>query len=107
MRFPEQWQLLARGGAQIFAYLTNAVGDAAQAPVWRSHLVSRAAENQRFVLAANAAHPAQKCPSMIVTPGGSVVWETLSPAGASGQATLDLDAVADWYLSQSRRDLCG
>jgi len=44
---------------------------------------------------------------MIVTPGGSVVWETLSPAGASGQATLDLDAVADWYLSQSRRDLCG
>jgi predicted amidohydrolase len=107
IRFPEQWQLLARGGAQIFAYLTNAVGDAAPAPVWRSHLISRAAENQRFVLAANAAHPAQKCPSMIVTPAGEVAWEALSANAASGHASLDLAAVADWYLGQSRRDLCG
>ncbi|MGL5076546.1 MAG: carbon-nitrogen hydrolase family protein, partial [Waterburya sp.] len=67
IRFPEQWQYLARKGAEVFVYLTNAVGDATQTAIWRSHLISRAAENQRFVLCANNAHTAQKCPSMIVT----------------------------------------
>lgn len=105
IRFPEQWQALARAGAQVFAYMTNAVGDQSQAPVWRSHLVSRAAENQRYVVCANAAHVAQKCPSIIVAPSGAVLWETLSAGDARGVAQLDLAAVSDWYLSQSRRDL--
>ncbi len=105
IRFPEQWQHLARAGAEIFTYLTNAVGNAADAPVWRSHLISRAAENQRFVLAANVSHPAQKCPSMIVTPGGGVIWETLSPALETGHAALDLSQVSNWYLSQARLDV--
>lgn len=105
IRFPEQWQYLARAGAEIFAYLTNAVGYAADAPTWRSHLISRAAENQRFVLGANTSHPVQKCPSMIVTPKGSVLWETLSPELETGQAVLDLSQVSSWYLSQSRLDV--
>ncbi|MEK7808122.1 MAG: carbon-nitrogen hydrolase family protein, partial [Chloroflexota bacterium] len=73
--------------------------------VWRSHLVSRAAENQRFVLCANNAHPAQKCPSMIITPSGEVIWEKLSADVAIGRHTLDLSQVSSWYLDQSRRDL--
>ena len=105
IRFPEQWQFLARQGAEIFCYLTNTVGDSAQAQVWRSHLVSRAAENQRFVLCANNAHPAQKCPSMIITPSGEVIWEKLSADVAIGRHTLDLSQVSSWYLDQSRRDL--
>jgi predicted amidohydrolase len=105
IRFPEQWQYLARAGVEVFAYLTNAVGDAAEAPVWRSHLVSRAAENQRFVLGANTADSRQKCPSMIITPRGHVVWEACSAKVEVGQYNLDLALVSNWYVSQSRRDV--
>ena len=107
IRFPEQWRYLARAGAEIFAYLTNAVGHEAQAPVWRSHLVSRAAENQRFVLGTNNAHPKQNCPSMIVAPSGQVLWEVLSPAPESTRCELDLSEVADWYINQMRDDVTG
>lgn len=72
--------MLARAGADVFAYLTNAVGDRRQTDVWRSHLISRAAETQRFVVGANTAHHEQKCPTMIVTPTGEVVWEVSSSA---------------------------
>lgn len=105
IRFPEQWQYLARLGAEVFVYLTNAVGDAAQAPIWRSHLISRAAENQRFVLCANNAHIAQKCPSMIISPTGLVEWEVRSPKLEVKQHTIDISKISDWYLSQSRFDL--
>ncbi len=105
IRFPEQWQFLARAGVQIFAYLTNAVGNASEASVWRSHLISRAAENQRFVLSANNAHPAQKCPSMIITPKGEVAWENCSPECEFGRSSIDISKVSNWYLSQSRLDL--
>ena len=105
IRFPEQWQFLARQGAEVFCYLTNAVGDSSQAQVWRSHLVSRAAENQRFVLCVNNAHSAQKCPSMIIAPSGVVIWERLSADVEIGQHILDLSQVSNWYLDQSRRDL--
>ena len=105
IRFPEQWQYLARQGAEIFVYLTNAVGDATQASVWRSHLISRAAENQRFVLCANNAHAAQKCPSMIVNPTGLVTWEICSSERKVKHYMLDVSAISNWYLSQSRLDL--
>jgi predicted amidohydrolase len=105
IRFPEQWQFLARQGAEMFVYLTNAVGDETQAPVWRSHLISRAAENQRFVLCANNAHVAQKCPSMIVTPTGLVAWEVCSSECEVKRYMIDVSAISNWYLSQSRLDL--
>jgi predicted amidohydrolase len=105
IRFPEQWQYLARAGAEVFVYLTNAIGDVTQAQVWRSHLISRAAENQRFVLCANNAHTAQKCPSMIVTPEGKVVWEMSSPTCEVGRYKVDVSTVSNWYLSQARLDL--
>lgn len=105
IRFPEQWQYLARKGAEVFVYLTNAVGDATQTAIWRSHLISRAAENQRFVLCANNAHAAQKCPSMIVTPTGLVAWEMCSPEREVKHYMIDLSTVSNWYLSQSRLNL--
>jgi predicted amidohydrolase len=105
IRFPEQWQYLARQGAEMFVYLTNAVGDATQAPVWRSHLISHAAANQRFILCANNAHVAQKCPSMIVTPTGLVAWEVYSSKCEIQRYTVDVSAISDWYLNQSRIDL--
>lgn len=105
IRFPEQWQYLARQGAQIFVYMTNAVGDATQAAIWRSHLVSRAAENQRFVLAVNNAHTAQKCPTMAISPTGAVIAEVAGPGLAMAHCEVTPGEVSDWYLEQSRQDL--
>ncbi|MEU4625326.1 carbon-nitrogen hydrolase family protein [Actinoplanes sp. NPDC023801] len=105
IRFPEQWQHLAASGARFFAYLTNAANPREPAGVWRSHLISRAAENQRFVLAANIPHPDQHCPSLIVSPRGEVLAEL--PMGRPGtlRHTIDLTETSDWYLEQRRQDV--
>lgn len=105
IRFPEQWQHLAAEGARFFAYLTNAANPREPEGVWRSHLISRAAENQRFVLAANIPDPHQHCPSMIVSPRGEVLAEL--PMGRPGilRHTIDLAESGDWYLGQRRQDV--
>jgi predicted amidohydrolase len=107
IRFPEQWQHLAAEGAAFFAYLTNAANPREPAGVWRSHLISRAAENQRFVLAANIPDPYQHCPSMIVSPRGEVLAEL--PMGRPGilRHTIDLTESGSWYLDQRRQDVVG
>lgn len=105
IRHPEQWRHLAVRGADLFAFVNNAVGDARIAPVWRSHLVSRAAELQRFVVGANSAAPDQKCPTMIVAPDGAVVSEIVGAQAQCVTATIELGAVSNWVLDQSRRDL--
>ncbi|KAA3664303.1 MAG: carbon-nitrogen hydrolase family protein [Chloroflexi bacterium] len=105
IRFPEQWQQLARSGAELFFYLTNAVSDARALPVWRSHLVSRAAENQRFVIAANNAHENQMCPTMIINPSGNIVAEITSKDIQILRKTIDLSEISNWYLDQARTDV--
>lgn len=105
IRYPEQWQHLARTGAAAFVFLTNAASPEATRGVWRSHLISRAAENQRFVFAVNLADPRQHCPSMVVSPRGEVLAEL--PTGETGtvRVTVDLAEVCDWSLNQQRRDV--
>ncbi|KUL26215.1 carbon-nitrogen hydrolase family protein [Actinoplanes awajinensis] len=105
IRFPEQWQHLAAAGTDLFAYLTNAANRNEPPGVWRSHLISRAAENQRFLAAANIAHPDQHCPSMIVSPRGEVLAEL--PPGSPGllRHTADLADNSRWYLDQRRHDV--
>ncbi|SCG80044.1 carbon-nitrogen hydrolase family protein [Micromonospora echinaurantiaca] len=105
LRYPEQWQQLARSGAAAFVYLTNAANPEATTGVWRSHLISRAAENQRYVFAVNLADPRQHCPSMVVSPRGEVLGEL--PPGETGilRTTIDLAEVSDWSLNQQRRDV--
>jgi len=105
IRYPEQWRHLAGAGAKVFVYLNNAVGDSSLLPVWRSHLVSRAAENQRFVLGANNARPGQKCPTLAIDPDGSVLWEAVSDSVAVGRVELDLSRVGYGYLEQARTDV--
>ena len=105
IRYPEQWRHLAGAGAEVFVYLNNAVGDESLLPVWRSHLVSRAAENQRFVLGANNARPKQKCPTLAVDPDGSVLWEATSDAVTVGRVEIDLSLVQRGYLDQARTDV--
>ncbi|WP_326668352.1 carbon-nitrogen hydrolase family protein [Streptomyces sp. NBC_01257] len=105
IRFPEQWQHLADRGAEAFIYLTHAANPSEPAGVWRSHLISRAAENQRFVLAANVADPRQHCPSMVISPRGEVLAEADSGESTTIRTTIDLAESAHWYLGQRRRDL--
>jgi predicted amidohydrolase len=103
--FPEQWRHLADAGAQIFIYLTHAANPDVPAGVWRSHLISNAAANQRFVVAANVADPRQHCPSGIISPRGEVLGELVAGETAVLRTVIDTADVADWYLGQRRTDL--
>lgn len=105
LRYPEQWGWLARRGAQIILHLDNAVGHAWNLPIWRSHLISRAAETQRFVLSANNAAPEQNSPTIAVAPGGRVLGEIVSDRLEVMHINLDLSLVSNWYLDQCRTDL--
>lgn len=106
IRFPEQWRFLAMQGAEVFLYLTNATSLYAIANVWRSHLISRAAENQRFLVGANVAHNNRHCPTLIIAPNGAVLAEEANPnATTLVRNTIDLTQNADWYLEQCRTDV--
>lgn len=104
IRFTEQWRWLAVNNADIFVYLTNAI-DGQGLSVWRSHLVSRAAENQRFLISSNNAHSNQSCPTMIITPTGEILGEIISEDICYIKKEIDLDEISDWYLSQCRNDI--
>ena len=105
LRFPEQWGWLARCGAQIILHLNNAVGDHSFQPIWKSHLISRAAETQRFVLSANNAAAEQISPTIVVAPDGQVMGEIVSAKLEILRVELDLSKVSNWYLDQSRADV--
>jgi predicted amidohydrolase len=105
IRFPEQWHCLARQGAQVLIYLTYAANPAEPPGVWRAHLISRAAETQRFVLAANVAHGDQHCPTMVVSPRGQVLAEAPAGLAATLELTIDLACTRDTYLCQQRDDV--
>ena len=105
LRFPEQWGWLARCGAQIILHLNNAVDDDTFQSVWKSHLISRAAETQRFVLSANNAAPKQVSPTIAVAPDGQVMGEIVSAELDILRVELDLSKVSNWYLDQSRTDV--
>ena len=105
IRYPEQWRALAAQGAQIIAYPNNAIGSKTDDALWRAHLISRAAETQRFILGANNAAPDQTCPTMIVTPTGAILSEAPLGAESTTTANLQLGEVSDWVLSQARKDI--
>jgi predicted amidohydrolase len=105
LRFPDQWHYPARAGAQLFVYLSYAANAHESASVWRSHIISRAAETQRFVIAANIAHPDRHCPTMIVSPSGDVIAEVNGPEPTIIRSSIDVDAVSNWYLDQQRSDV--
>ena len=105
LRYPEQWGWLARQGVQVFLHLNNAVNNPKYLPVWRSHLVSHAASNQRYVISANNASPEQTSPTIAITPEGWVMDEIISDQPAFTRVELDLARVSNWYLDQSRPDV--
>ena len=105
IRYPEQWGWLARNGVQVFLHMNNAIGHAKVQPVWRSHLVSRAAETQRFVVSVNNAAQEQICPTIVVAPSGEVLGEVVTEKLGVLRFELELSQVSDWYLHQCRTDV--
>lgn len=104
IRYPEQWRWLALNGADVFVYLTNAVIGRSFS-VWRSLLISRASENQRFLISSNNAHSNQQCPTMLIAPGGEVIEEVVSDKLVTLRAIIDLEKVSNWYISTMRNDV--
>lgn len=105
LRFPEQWGILARNGAQVFFHLNNAIGDNEIYDIWRSHLISRAAETQRFVVSVNNAGAAQKCPTIIIDPLGRVLVEIKSDKLVCARIEIDISKVSDTLINQCRTDI--
>ena len=104
IRFPEQWRWLALNNADIFVYLTNAVQGKGLS-VWRSHLVSRAAENLRFLISSNNAHLTQHCPTMLIGPDGEIIEEILSDKLFYFRKEIELNQVSNCYIDQCRNDI--
>jgi predicted amidohydrolase len=105
IRYPEQWRWLAMQGAQIIAYVNNAVGSSDGCDLWRAYVVSRAAETQRFVIGANNAAPDQTCPTLVVAPTGRVIAEAPIGETTTAAARIELSEVSDWVISQARDDV--
>jgi predicted amidohydrolase len=105
LRYPEQWGWLARCGAQMILHLNNAIGDESFQPVWKSHLISRAAETQRFILSTNNAAAQQISPTLAVEPSGRVLGEIVSAELRTLRVDLDLSKSSHLYLDQCRTDV--
>lgn len=105
LRYPEQWSWLARQGAQVILHLNNAIGNARNRSVWRSMLVSRAAETARFVLSANNGTEGRQGPTAAIAPDGQLLGEIAHRGVATLRVSLDLTRVSNWYLDQCRTDL--
>lgn len=100
LRFPEQWTALGVDGADVILHLNNGRGDASVCGVWRSMLVARAHETQRWVASANIADTNQHAPSMVVRPTGVVEREIPIGEETAVRIELDLSQVRSDYLSQ-------
>ena len=107
VRFSEQWLALADRGAAVFLHPDNGIEPGWSFDVWRSRLVARAHETQRFVVSANAAHPDQHAPSLVVAPTGEIIDELPRGTTTVRRYELDVTAIDDTYLAQRRRDLAG
>ena len=103
VRYPEQWRFLAVNGVKIFFHLNNA-----QKPtdaIWEHLLISRAYENQAFVVSVNAVSPTQSLPSFVIDPDGKVLAKTGLKNNELITVDLQLKNSKSDFLSQRRADI--
>lgn len=101
IRFPEVWRKLSRAGAEIlFNPLAAHGGGTWKLPVMSAHFCSRAAENQRFLVAANSG-PIQMAVSEIYDPAGS----RLAAARAETEELVWADLPLGEFEEKGRRHL--
>lgn len=113
LRFPELWRMAAVAGAEVFTI--GASWPAARQHHWRALLISRAIENQAYVVAVNRVgrdpHLHYSGGSMIISPKG----EILAEAGDKPEllrAEIDLPVLRQWRaefpaLRDIKRSLLG
>jgi predicted amidohydrolase len=74
VRFPEYFRELFRRRVHLVVVSSADVGSAStKHEVMRAHLISRAAENATYVLAANSTSGPQLCPTCLIDPDGREV----------------------------------
>jgi len=106
MRFPENWRILRRKGAEMVIHLSNASrGDAWKIPVLEGTVRARAAENGMFVVTANDARQPQMMVSAIVDPDGKDLARAPANEECIIYAELDREGVKDDFLNCRRTDL--
>lgn len=106
MRFPENWRILRRKGAEMVLHLSNASTCAGwKVPVLEGAVRSRAAENGMFVISANDSRVPQMMVSSIVDPDGRDLARAPLNETALLIADLDHSKVSDDFVSRRRTDL--
>jgi NAD+ synthase (glutamine-hydrolysing) len=107
IRFPEvsRWLALRRAEVLVVPSYIHGKKQMWKRPVIEGHIRSRAAENGRFVIFANAAGPQQNVPSMIADPRGWITAEARKNVRELLLARLDLSKVNDDMLRSCRTDL--
>ena len=101
--FPEQWKVLKNKGAQIIFHINNAIKES---DINRKFvLISRAFENQYFVISVNNASKPQTLPSLVISPFGEVMFESETQKENIQLVEVDLSEVTTDYLKQAREDL--
>ncbi|MBX3356036.1 MAG: hypothetical protein KF724_10120 [Phycisphaeraceae bacterium] len=97
LRFPEVWRLAALAGSEIFSI--GASWPAVRHEAWRALCISRAIENQAFVLGCNRAgrDPTHdyRGGSIVISPQGEVLAEGAASACVL-ETSLDLKALREW-----------
>jgi predicted amidohydrolase len=106
MRFPENWRILRRRGAEMVIHLSNASTCAGwKVPVLEGAVRSRAAENGMFVISANDSRTPQMMVSSIIDPHGRDLARAPLNEIALLIAEIDRAEVSDDFLSRRRTDL--
>jgi len=106
MRFPENWRILRRRGADLVIHLSNASrGDGWKVPVLEGAIRSRAADNGMFVVSANDARRPQMMVSAICDPNGCDLARAPENEEALIYAEMDRSAVKTTFLEARRTDL--
>ena len=106
MRYPENWRILRRKGAELVMHLSNASRNAAwKVPVLEGTIRTRAAENGMFVVSANDARAPQMMVSAICDPDGRDLARAPENEEAMLFAKLDRSSVKADFLEARRTDL--
>ncbi len=108
-RFPEYFRELLRARVHIGLMGFSMVGpDDRKLPVARAHIMSRAAENGIWLVAANSISRVQNAPTCIVNPDGRILVEAPSDREALISRTAlvgESNALRDAIVRQARRKL--
>lgn len=106
MRFPENWRILRRKGAELVIHLSSASRSAGwKVPVLEGAVRSRAAENGMFVASANDARAPQMMVSAICDPDGKDLARATENEETILVAELDRSEVKTDFLDSRRTDL--